>query len=66
MPVNLIKGIDEEVLLGSIYGYISNELHLKIAGAHKKIRAAKSDQLDQQYLGVTQQILCLKSSRLLI
>ncbi len=51
MPVNLIKGIDEEVLLGSIYGYISNDLNLKVAGAHKKIRAAKSDELDQQYLG---------------
>lgn len=51
MPVNVIKGIDEEVLLGSVYDYISSTLHLKVAGAHKKIRAAKSDQLDQLYLG---------------
>lgn len=37
MPVNVIKGIDEGVLLGSIYSYITNTLQLKVAGAHKKL-----------------------------
>ncbi|MFJ5964968.1 GntR family transcriptional regulator [Bacillus sp. NPDC093026] len=54
MPVNVIKEIDEEVLKGSVYEYITSTLHLKIAGAHKKIRAAKSDGLDQLYLGCEQ------------
>ncbi|MGE6629412.1 GntR family transcriptional regulator [Bacillus sp. NPDC077027] len=51
MPINVISDIDERVLQGSVYDYISNTLKLKIAGAHKKIRAAKSDGLDQIYLG---------------
>ncbi|MDM5298644.1 GntR family transcriptional regulator [Bacillus pumilus] len=51
MPVNVIQGIDEEVLKGSVYGYMSSILQLKVAGAHKKIRSAKSDRLDQLYLG---------------
>ncbi|MDR0125130.1 MULTISPECIES: GntR family transcriptional regulator [Bacillus] len=50
MPVNVISDIDEQVLQGSVYEYITNTLKLKIAGAHKKIRAAKSDGLDQIYL----------------
>lgn len=50
MPTALIPGITEEVLYGSVYRYISEDLHLTIAGSHRKIRACKSDQLDQQYL----------------
>ncbi|WP_286174394.1 GntR family transcriptional regulator [Pseudomonas sp. ISL-88] len=51
MPASLIPGINDEVLNHSIYDHITNGLHLKIAGTHRKIRACKSDQMDQQYLG---------------
>lgn len=50
MPTTLIKGITDEVLHGSIYSYITETLGLTIAGSHRKIRAAKSDKLDQSYL----------------
>lgn len=50
MPVALIPGLNEEVLYASIYNYIHQSLELKIGGAHRKIRADKSNILDQQYL----------------
>ena len=51
MPTNLIPGITEEILNSSIYNHIQNTLELKIGGAHRKIRASKSNSLDQEYLG---------------
>ena len=51
MPASLIPGINDEVLNHSIYDHITRELQLKIAGSHRKIRACKSDDMDQQYLG---------------
>ena len=50
MPSNLIPDINEEVLHQSIYHHIEDTLNLKIGGAHRKIRAAKSNELDQKYL----------------
>ncbi|RDE32709.1 GntR family transcriptional regulator [Parageobacillus thermoglucosidasius] len=50
MPTNLITGLNEQVLHSSIYNYITNELGLTIAGSHRKIRAAKPNELDQMYL----------------
>ncbi|AGF28817.1 GntR family transcriptional regulator [Bacillus amyloliquefaciens] len=51
MPASLIPGINDEVLNHSIYDHITRGLQLKIAGTHRKIRACKSDDMDQQYLG---------------
>jgi GntR family transcriptional regulator len=51
MPANLIPGINEQVLLSSIYTHIREKLDLKMGGAHRKIRADKSNPLDQKYLG---------------
>ncbi|MGN1399895.1 MAG: GntR family transcriptional regulator [Bacillus sp. (in: firmicutes)] len=51
MPSNLIPGINEKVLTSSIYSYIQDTLELKIGGAHRKIRACKSNELDQMYMG---------------
>ncbi|MEK6455780.1 GntR family transcriptional regulator [Caldifermentibacillus hisashii] len=51
MPSQLIPGITEEVLYASIYNHINHTLDLTIGGAHRKIRACKSEKLDQQYLG---------------
>lgn len=50
MPTPLIPGINDETLNGSIYSYITEQLGLKIAGSHRKIRACKSDELDQEHL----------------
>lgn len=53
MSTSLIPGITEDVLLGSIYQYIENTLHYKIASAKKTARAAISNDLDHQYLNLT-------------
>ncbi|QPA32401.1 GntR family transcriptional regulator [Thermaerobacillus caldiproteolyticus] len=50
MPTNLITGLNEDVLHSSIYNYITHQLGLTIAGSHRKIRAAKPNELDQIYL----------------
>ncbi|MFS0783153.1 GntR family transcriptional regulator [Bacillus sp. 1P06AnD] len=47
----LIPGITREVLDHSIYNHIQQTLDLKIGGAHRKIRASKPNELDQEYLG---------------
>jgi GntR family transcriptional regulator len=51
MPANLIPGINDAVLHSSIYKHIKENLELKIGGAHRKIRACKSNKLDEEYLG---------------
>ncbi|GAB6086452.1 GntR family transcriptional regulator [Alkaliphilus crotonatoxidans] len=51
MPTNLIRGVNEAVLHGSIYQYITETLQLTIAGSHRRIRACKPNELDQTYLG---------------
>ncbi|MDN4526677.1 GntR family transcriptional regulator [Fictibacillus fluitans] len=50
MPASLIPGLNDEVLQGSVYKYITHELGLTIAGSHRKIRACKSEELDQKHL----------------
>lgn len=50
MPVTVIPGINQSVLEGSIYKYIQEELHLKLASSYKQIRADKSGELDWEYL----------------
>jgi GntR family transcriptional regulator len=50
MPTTLIPGINDEVLAGSVYSYINDTLGLTMAGTHRKIRACKSDHLDQEQL----------------
>jgi len=50
MPANLIPGINDQVLHSSIYNHINKTLELKMGGAHRKIRACKSNELDQKYL----------------
>lgn len=50
MPTPLIPGINEKVLHASIYSYITDTLELTVAGTHKKIRACKSNEMDQLHL----------------
>ncbi|MFM9278136.1 GntR family transcriptional regulator [Paenibacillus jiagnxiensis] len=50
MPVNLISGLTEKVLHGSVYKHIKEELGLNIVGSHRTIRASKSTKMDQEHL----------------
>lgn len=50
MPTTVIPGINDEVLNGSVYSHISDVLGLTIAGSHRKIRACKSNEFDQEHL----------------
>jgi len=50
MPTTIIKGITEKILYGSIYSYVQEELGYTITNSHKRIRADKSNELDQEYL----------------
>jgi len=52
MPISLIPGIKNDVLLNSIYGYIENELKLKIKSAHRIIRAILPNELEQKWLEI--------------
>ncbi|MCE4050301.1 MULTISPECIES: GntR family transcriptional regulator [Bacillaceae] len=59
MPTTLITGITDEILDGSIYEHITKSLGLTIAGSHRKIRACKSNELDQAHL------VCMKDDPIL-
>jgi len=50
MPVNLIPGIDDQVLHNSIYGYIQNDLKLSIGAAYRNLMASKPTTEDKKYL----------------
>lgn len=49
MPIDVIPGICNRVLTGSIYDYILNTLHLKPQSAHRTIRALISSEQEMQY-----------------
>nr|WP_263325216.1 GntR family transcriptional regulator [Neobacillus sp. Marseille-Q6967] len=59
MPATVTPGINDDILKGSIYEYITSRLGLTIAGSHRKIRACKSDVLDMEHLE------CLKEDPIL-
>ena len=52
MPINLIPGIKNEILMKSIYSYIENTLNLKIKSAHRTIRAILPNDIEQEYLKI--------------
>ena len=52
MPISLIPGIKNDVLLNSIYGYIEKKLKLKIKSAHRTIRAILPSELEQEWLKI--------------
>ena len=52
MPINLIPGIKNEILMKSIYRYIENTLNLKIKSAHRTIRAILPNDIEQEYLKI--------------
>lgn len=50
MDASIISGITEDILAKSIYKYIEKELNLSITGSKKILRASPSNQLDREYL----------------
>ena len=50
MPCDLVPGLDESILLQSIYAYLWDELNLKFAGSYRHIIAEKPDEYDKMYL----------------
>ena len=52
MPIGLIPGIKNDILLNSIYNYIEKNLKLKIKSAHRIIRAILPNELEQEWLKI--------------
>lgn len=50
MPIHVISGIKKEILKGSIYKYIEEELNLKIKSAHRTVRALMPNDLEREEL----------------
>jgi GntR family transcriptional regulator len=62
MPINLIRGFKQEILLHSVYEYIEKTLGYRIHSAHRVIRAVLPDEYDKKYLetGDTDPILLIE------
>lgn len=52
MPLKYIKDLNEEILKGSIYNYIREELGYVISAAQRVIIASKADELDSKEFGI--------------
>lgn len=52
MPIGLIPGIKNDILINSVYKYIEKELKLKIKSAHRVIRAILPSELEQEWLEI--------------
>ena len=50
MPCDLVPGLNDEVLLHSIYDYLHRTLNLKFVGSYRNITADKPDKYDKEYL----------------
>ncbi|MFS1663649.1 GntR family transcriptional regulator [Streptococcus sp. zg-JUN1979] len=50
MPVDLAPGLDEDVLMSSVYGFLHKTLGLKFAGSYRHITASKADSFDLEHL----------------
>lgn len=50
MPISLAPNLSKEVLLDSIYAYLTKEVKLEIGGAFRKISAEKAEENDLKYL----------------
>ena len=46
MPLKYVRDLDEEILMGSIYNYIRDELGFVISAAQRVIIASKANELD--------------------
>lgn len=60
MPIGLIPGIKNDVLMSSIYKHIENNLKLKIKSAHRIIRAILPNELEREELKIDDNIPILE------
>lgn len=62
ISANLVKGLTEDVVQDSLYKYIENTLHLKIAGGFQLIEAATANEEEAEYLQIpeTSPVLLMK------
>jgi len=52
MPIQLIPGLKRQIIEKSIYGYIENDLKLKIQSAHRTVRAIMPTEEEKQELAI--------------
>ncbi|MFD1485074.1 GntR family transcriptional regulator [Lacticaseibacillus baoqingensis] len=52
-PLKLVPGLTHEILLGSIYDYLHQNLHLKFGGALRRINADVAGTLEVDFLNAT-------------
>ena len=54
MPINLIPGLRENNLYGSIYSFIEDDLGLKIGSAHRTIKAVMPTAEEREWLQISE------------
>lgn len=64
MPIDVIPGIKQEVLLNSIYSYIENTLNLQIQSAHRTITADMPTEQEKEYLKIEGVMAVLQVSQI--
>lgn len=52
MPINVIPGLNKEIVMNSIYSYIRNTLNLKITSSDFTITGVRPDEEDKTYLNL--------------
>lgn len=52
MPIQLIPGLKRQIIEKSIYGYIENDLKLKIQSAHRTVRAIMPTEEEKKELAI--------------
>ena len=60
MPIDVISGIKRDMLNGSIYRYIEENLKLKIKSAHRTVRALIGSELEKKELNIDDNIPILQ------
>ena len=60
MPIDVISGIKKDILKGSIYKYIEEELKLKIKSAHRTVRALVPNDLEKDVLNMKENMPILQ------
>lgn len=57
MPTDFITGITDQVVQGSIYSYIENDLKLKIKSAHRIARASLPTENEKKWLEISEPLI---------
>lgn len=60
MPIEVIPGIKQEVLLNSIYDHIENTLKLQIQSAHRTVSADMPTEKEREYLQIKSELPVLQ------